>query len=93
MDPFTPAFVAKHKTTVVMKSDDPNSGLIELIALSSPAEIDENTSGAPFPNARSVTPAKDSGMPNFTVKNSSAGDRYSSAVELILYMNIKNMKH
>lgn len=92
-EPFTPAFVTKKMTTVVMKSDEPNNGLIELIALSSPDEIDEKTSGAPFPKARRVTPASDSGILNFTVINSSAGDKYSSAVVLMRYIKTKNMKH
>ena len=92
-DPFTPALVTRKMTTVVMKREDPNRGLIELIALSSPEDIEENTSGAPFPKASRVTPARDSGMPNYTVMYSSAGDRYSSAVVLMLYMKMKNMKH
>lgn len=91
-EPFTPALVTKKITTVVMNSDDPNKGLIELMALLSPDEIDENTSGAPFPKASKVTPARDSGILNLTVMNSRAGDRYSSAVELMRYINIKNTK-
>ena len=39
------------------------------------------TSGAPFPNARKVTPAKDSEMCSLVAKVSKAGDKYSSAVE------------
>lgn len=44
------------------------------------AAMDVNTSGAPFPKARNVTPASDSEKPNLLVMNSSDGERYSSAV-------------
>ena len=53
----------------------------------SDAEIAENTSGAPFPKARRVTPAKDSDILNLKVSCSSDGDKYMSAVELILYIS------
>ena len=46
------------------------------------------TSFAPLPRARNVTPARDSVMRNLCVKNSNEGDRYSSAVDDKLYMNI-----
>lgn len=48
----------------------------------SPPDADkaEMTSGAPFPNARNVTPATDSEIFSFTAKVSKAGDKYPSAV-------------
>jgi len=52
------------------------------------AEMAEKTSGAPLPRAKSVTPARDSEIFILTVRNSREGDRYSSAVEERLYMNI-----
>ena len=39
------------------------------------AEMAEKTSGAPFPNASKVTPARDSDKPNFIVMNSKDGDK------------------
>ena len=49
------------------------------------AAIDVNTSGAPLPKARNVTPASDSENPNLFVINSRDGERYSSAVVAKLY--------
>lgn len=45
------------------------------------AAIEENMSGAPLPRAKRVTPANDSDILNLMVTNSSAGDRYRSAVD------------
>jgi hypothetical protein len=80
-------------TTVVMKSDEPRRGLIVVTASSLPADIEVKRSGAPFPKARIVTPAKDSEMPKVTVMYSRDGDRYSSAVveRHLMKMNIMNM--
>ena len=55
--------------------------------------IAAKTSGAPLPKARRVTPASDSGMRKVTVIVSSAGERYSLAVEPKLYMNTYSRKH
>jgi len=52
------------------------------------AEIAANTSGAPFPRANSVTPANDSESYSFSVRYSSDGDRYSSAVDESVYMRM-----
>jgi len=51
--------------------------------------IEENTSGAPLPNAKNVTPASDSLILNLTVIYSRLGERYSSAVDARLYMKTK----
>ena len=51
--------------------------------------IEEKTSGAPFPNAKNVTPANDSLILNLTVMYSRLGERYSSAVDARLYMKTK----
>lgn len=73
-------------TTEVINNADPRRGVIAQIA--SPAysfpllesleavaeDIEENTSGAPFPKASKVTPANDSDIPNLTVINSRGGD-------------------
>lgn len=77
-------------TIVEMNSADPSRGLIVVTASSLPADIAVNRSGAPFPNARIVTPAKDSEIPNLTVMYSRDGDKYSSAVVLrhLMKMNI-----
>ena len=53
-------------------------------------EIEENTSGAPLPKARNVTPANDSEILNLSVIYSSEGLRYSSAVDERIYMNNKS---
>ena len=45
------------------------------------AENDDNTSGAPFANAKSVTPAKASLKLNFFDSYSKDGVKYSSAVD------------
>ena len=44
------------------------------------AEIEARTSGAPFPSAKSVTPARDSENPRAFDTFSRAGERYASAV-------------
>ena len=91
-------------TAEVMKSEEPRSGVTAYMAspeqnlsyLRSSEEVAEaieaNTSGAPLPNANSVTPARDSGIPKLTVMCSKAGDRYSSAVDPKLYINTYNIK-
>jgi len=61
------------------------------IALDLADDIDENTSGAPFPNARKVTPANDSDILNLSVMYSRDGLRYSSAVDERIYIS-KNRK-
>ena len=87
-----------------MNNADPRSGVTAQIA--SPAysfpstlsleavaeDIEENTSGAPFPNASKVTPANDSDIPNLTVIYSRAGDKQASAVEPKLYMKMNVKK-
>lgn len=45
------------------------------------AEREDITSGAPFPKARRVTPAKDSEKPSVDASFSNAGERYPSAVD------------
>ena len=45
------------------------------ILLARAFEIPPNTSGAPFPKAKRVTPAKDWDMPVLTVRYSSDGDK------------------
>lgn len=45
------------------------------------ADKDAMTSGAPFPIAKSVTPAKDSDIPKVEATFSSAGDKNASAVD------------
>ena len=50
-------------------------------------EIEENTSGAPLPKAKNVTPANDSEIQNRSVIYSSEGLRYSSAVEERMYIS------
>jgi len=84
------AKVERPTTMVEMKRADPRRGLIVVTASSLPADIAVNRSGAPFPNARIVTPAKDSEIPNLTVMYSRDGDKYSSAVVLrhLIKMNI-----
>jgi hypothetical protein len=74
------AFVDSQTTKLEMNSEEPRRGLKVDTASGPPAEMEVKTSGAPFPNARRVTPAKDSEIPNLTVMYSSEGERYSSAV-------------
>jgi len=72
------AFVLRATTTHVIKTVPPNKMQTDFTAsASSPptAEMLLNTSGAPFPKARRVTPAKDSDIPNLTVMYSKAGER------------------
>ena len=84
------AFTLKYMTTQVTKRAEPDRALtISKRSLGSPpppAEMAANTSGAPFPRARSVTPARDSEHDNFSEIASRAGERYKSAVEPRLYM-------
>lgn len=74
--------VARTKTMQLTKSPLPNNAATGNNALppppppSPPAAKAANTSGAPLPNAKSVTPAKDSEQPNFSDIASKAGDRY-----------------
>ena len=75
LSPSGEALVLNVMTTLVMNTVPPIRTHTELVALSSPAAIDEKISGAPFPNARKVTPASDSGILNLTVMNSSAVER------------------
>ena len=63
--------------------------VLSLFAEDDVEDMDENMSGAPFPNANSVTPARDWDMLNFFVKNSKEEERYSSAVESNKCINIK----
>ena len=68
------AYVDIEATTVEMKSVPPIIKLIEvdasyIYAESSDAANEANKSGAPFPNARRVTPANDSGIENLTTIN------------------------
>lgn len=80
----------KYMTTQVMKRADPERALTISKRSSGfpppPAEMAANTSGAPFPRARSVTPARDSEHESFSEIASNAGERYKSAVEPRLYM-------
>ena len=84
------AFTLKYMTTHVIKRAEPDRALtISKRSLGSPpppAEMAANTSGAPFPRARSVTPARDSEHDSFSEMASRAGERYKSAVEPRLYM-------
>lgn len=57
----------------------------------SEADKDTNTSGAPLPKARSVTPAMDSESPHVTVMRSRLGERYRSAVDARLYIAMTKM--
>ena len=84
------ANVERPTTTVEINRADPSRGLIVVTASSLPADIAVNRSGAPFPNARIVTPARDSEIPNLMVMYSRDGDKYSSAVVLrhLIKMNI-----
>ena len=91
------AFTLKYMTTQVMKRADPDRALtISKRSEGSPpppAEMAANTSGAPFPRARSVTPARDSEQESFSEIASNAGERYKSAVEPRLYMAIAKKKN
>jgi hypothetical protein len=84
------AHVINNITTEDKKAEAPIKVLTAFIASLFDAFIDENTSGAPFPNANSVTPASDSDIPNLIVKYSRDGDRYSSAVDDNKYIRINN---
>ena len=77
-----PAKVVRAITTVQMKKVPPTNMQTALFASrpdeSSPAPaaaMEPKTSGAPFPKASKVTPAKDSGMLNLSTKNSRHGER------------------
>ena len=92
------ALTAKNYTTVEMNKVDPTRLQILSKVLSgfgipsSPpllADIAAKTSGAPLPSASRVTPASDSEIFSLLVMNSSAGDKYSSAVDDRLYMKIR----
>ena len=89
------ARVDKNITTELMKNVPPTTIDIDLVAdkiefesLSFAPAIAEKTSGAPFPNASNVTPAKESDNLNRLVIVSSAGERYSSAVDANVYIPI-----
>ena len=76
------ARVDNRTTTVEMNNADPVRALMlsRVACLSSGLALDtadmaENTSGAPLPKARRVTPAKDSDKPNLMVINSKDGDK------------------
>ena len=74
------ALMANAITTVVMKkllptNADTDSIMSPFSAESPPAAIAEKTSGAPLPNARRVTPARDSERDSFSEIASRAGDR------------------
>ena len=49
--------------------------VLSLFAEEAVEDIDENISGAPFPNASKVTPASDYDILNFTVRNSKEDER------------------
>ena len=71
-------------TTPVTKRPDPTKAPTEknIPPPSLPAaDIEARTSGAPFPKARSVTPANDSENFNVSATFSKAGDKYPSAVD------------
>ena len=87
------AFTARYITTVVMKKALPMRALTESMmspfpSESPPAAIAEKTSGAPFPRASRVTPAKDSEQDSLSEMRSRAGERYESAVDPRLYIAI-----
>jgi len=85
------ARTVKATTTAEMKKVPPTmiAVLFTPSGFSSPtAAIDENTSGAPFPSAKSVTPASDSGNLNVVVIVSRAGDKKASAVSDKIYIKI-----
>jgi hypothetical protein len=93
------ARVERTTTTHVIKNVPPIITLTLFVALAIypglellAAAMAENTSGAPFPKARSVTPARESLQPNLVVIVSRDGDKYISAVEAKLYIaiNIKS---
>ena len=95
IDCFGATLVERSITTEEMNTEEPIKALMlrrmfsELI---SPvpdlaAAIAEKTSGAPFPNAKSVTPASDSERPNLVVNASKDGDKYESAVEAKIYIS------
>jgi len=87
------ALVVKKQTTVQIKNVPPNkihtgsfaSGA-RVLALYSAAEIELNTSGAPLPKARSVTPPNDSLQLNTVTMDSKLGERYASAVSESKYI-------
>ena len=85
------AYVERATTIVEMKRADPKRGDNVVTASSVPADIAVKRSGAPFPKARMVTPAKDSEILNLTVMYSRDGERYSSAVVLkhLIKMNMR----
>lgn len=83
---------------LVMKKVPPNTTATLLVASKgwslffvSAAAIDENTSGAPLPNASKVTPAKEFDKLNLKVKVSKAGDKKSSAVDASMCIKKKNI--
>ena len=73
------AFTLKYMTTHVIKRADPDRALtISNRSEGSPpppAEMAAKTSGAPFPRASSVTPARDSEHDSFSEMASNAGER------------------
>ena len=82
--PFTSGFkleanVDNETTTHEIKKVPPTKMLTLFVAFWLPSSagptdaIDENTSGAPFPNASKVTPARESDRPNLTVIYSKEG--------------------
>lgn len=78
-----------HMTTHVMKRAEPARALTWRLTAASvlpPADMDANTSGAPLPRAKSVTPARDSEQLSLSEITSKAGDKYKSAVDPRLYI-------
>ncbi len=69
-----------------------SSCVLSLFAEDDVEDMDENISGAPFPNANNVTPARDYDILNVLVSTSKEEDKYSSAVESSKYINMKTKK-
>lgn len=90
------ALAVRNMTTVQIKKVPPikiHTGWFaskeELLSGSPAAAIDPKTSGAPFPNAKRVTPANDSLQLSLSVINSKHGERYASAVSESKYIPMK----
>lgn len=94
---FDAAFRLRNITTVVMNNAEPvRADTVRRMSDLSPppaAEMAAKTSGAPFPSASKVTPARDSEKCKRSEMCSKAGDRYKSAVEPKLYMAIAKNKN
>ena len=86
---YTEAYVIRESTIVERKVEDPtkvlavitlspalgSSWVLSLFADEDVEDIDENISGAPFPNANKVTPARDYDILNLFVMNSKEDER------------------